>query len=82
MTARKSAMEANPGHALNNLLGKILGAAELALDRVTDPQAQAHLETIMALAEAGGEVVHAMNASRLPTGAAHPHTGPRGRARA
>ena len=44
-------------HALNNLLGKILGAAELALDHAREPQLRAELETIMGLSEEGASVV-------------------------
>lgn len=41
-------------HDLNNLLGKILGAAELALDQDCAPQVRQELETIIRLAEEGG----------------------------
>jgi len=41
-------------HDLNNLLGKILGAAELALDHDCAPQVREELETIIRLAEEGG----------------------------
>jgi len=44
------------GHALNNVLCKIIGSAELALDRVSDPVARAELEAIIALAEEAGRV--------------------------
>lgn len=46
-----------PGHSLNNLLCKIVGSAELALDRVADPDARRELDAIIRLAEAGGRLV-------------------------
>jgi hypothetical protein len=42
---------------MNNLLGKILGAAELALDQAREPRLRAELETIMALSEEGAALV-------------------------
>jgi hypothetical protein len=44
-------------HDLNNLLGKILGAAELALDEACAPQVRNELETIIRLAEEGGRLL-------------------------
>jgi hypothetical protein len=44
-------------HDLNNLLGKILGAAELALDQDCPPLARQELETIIQLAEEGGQLL-------------------------
>lgn len=44
-------------HDLNNLLGKILGAAELALDQDCGPQVREELETIIRLAEEGGQML-------------------------
>lgn len=44
-------------HALNNLLGKIIGSAELALDRVRDAEARTELESIITLAEQASVVV-------------------------
>jgi hypothetical protein len=44
-------------HALNNLLGKILGAAELALDHAHEHQVRTELETIIGLSEEGASVV-------------------------
>lgn len=44
-------------HELNNLLGKILGAAELALDHARGPEIRGELEMIIRLAEAGGMLV-------------------------
>jgi hypothetical protein len=41
------------GHGLNNLLGKIMGAAELALDHDSPPQVRGELNTILRLAEEG-----------------------------
>jgi nitrogen-specific signal transduction histidine kinase len=46
MTARQRTR-----HELNNLLGKIMGAAELALDRVRDPAARAELQLMIRCAE-------------------------------
>jgi len=51
---------ATASHDLNNLLGKILGAAELALDRATDPAVRAELELIADLAEEAGSLVAAL----------------------
>lgn len=48
------------GHALNNLLCKIVGSAELALDRVGDPGARRELEAIIQLAEAGALLVKSL----------------------
>ena len=42
---------------MNNLLGKIIGSAELALDRVRDEEARGELESIIALAEEAGAVL-------------------------
>lgn len=50
-------------HAFNNLLGKIVGSAELALDRVSDPLARAELTGIIALAETAADMVEALTAS-------------------
>lgn len=47
-------------HDLNNLLGKILGAAELALDQASGTQLRGELETIIRLAEEGGILLAAM----------------------
>ncbi|MFI4965348.1 MAG: hypothetical protein ACHP9T_08285 [Caulobacterales bacterium] len=47
-------------HTLNNLFGKILGAAELALDQPCGAQVCRELQTIMALAEEGGCIVSEM----------------------
>jgi len=46
-------------HALNNLLGKIMGAAELALDHGGSPEVRAELDTIIRLAEEGGQLTAA-----------------------
>jgi hypothetical protein len=48
------------GHALNNLLCKIVGSAELALDRVGDPDARSELDAIIRLAEAGALLVRSL----------------------
>jgi hypothetical protein len=54
-----------PRHELNNLLGKILGAAELAMDQPCGEPLRRELETIIALAEEGARIV-----------ARAPHNGP------
>lgn len=46
-------------HAVNNLLGKIMGAAELALDHAVSPALRAELDTIIRLAEEGGQLTAA-----------------------
>ena len=48
------------GHALNNLLCKIVGSAELALDRVGDAEARGELDAIIQLAEAGALLVRSL----------------------
>jgi hypothetical protein len=45
------------GHALNNVLCKIIGSAELALDRATDPQVRTELQAIIELSEEGAAMV-------------------------
>ena len=53
-------------HALNNLLGKIMGAAELALDQAVSAELRAELDTIIRLAEEGGQLTAALGrAERL-----------------
>ena len=47
-------------HDLNNLLGKILGSAELALDHTRVASVRAELYIIMLLAEDGGKLVQAL----------------------
>jgi hypothetical protein len=44
-------------HALNNLLTKILGAADLALVEPCAPQVRFELETILSLAQEGAALV-------------------------
>lgn len=51
------ALDARPDHELNNLFCKIIGSAELALDRVQDPGARTELELIIELTERGAELV-------------------------
>jgi len=46
-------------HALNNLFGKILGAAELALDLVDQPDVRHELETVLRLTEEAAALVAA-----------------------
>lgn len=48
-------------HELNNLLGKILGAAELALDHAHGPEIRGELEAIIRLAEEGGVLVSTLS---------------------
>jgi hypothetical protein len=40
-------------HTFNNFLGKIMGAAELALDHDSAPRVRGELNTILRLAEEG-----------------------------
>jgi hypothetical protein len=61
-------LQGSPGHTLNNLLGKIMGSAELALDRVTDPEARGELEAILDLAEASAALVKAWAEAPAPSG--------------
>lgn len=50
------------GHDFNNLLGRIIGSAELVLDRVTgDGEACAELERLMSTAEQGAGVVRRLS---------------------
>lgn len=44
-------------HALNNMLGKILGSTELALDLTDDPALRAELTLIADTAEQAGDLV-------------------------
>lgn len=60
MTLREAEDVAATRHALNNLLAKIMGAAELALDQSSDPPVRAELETIIGLAEEGGSLIAAL----------------------
>lgn len=53
-------------HELNNLLGKILGAAELALDATGEPAVRAELDTIIHLAEEGGEMIAGLGSAPAP----------------
>jgi hypothetical protein len=50
-------------HAFNNLLGKIMGAAELALDHDSPPQARGELNTILRLAEEGAGLAAELRAA-------------------
>ena len=54
--------EASVAHDLNNVLSKILGAAELALDAADHPAVRRELELIAALAEQGGGLVQELDA--------------------
>ncbi len=44
-------------HDLNNLLCKIMGSAELALDHANDPQVEHELRAILAHATSAAELV-------------------------
>jgi hypothetical protein len=57
--AETGAVEASPRHALNNLFAKIMGSAELALDRASDPVVRAELEAILDLTEAAAALANA-----------------------
>lgn len=50
-------------HDLNNVLGKIIGLAEMTQDQLADrPEAHAELETLIAVAEQGGRLVGRLEA--------------------
>lgn len=54
---------AGASHELNNLLGKIIGLAELTMDEVADrPGACAELETLISVAEQGAGLVRRLEA--------------------
>lgn len=53
-------------HQLNNLFGKILGAAELAMDQPCGEQLRQELETITHLAEEGGVLLAASPDAQPP----------------
>ena len=64
-------LAADACHDLNNLLGKIIGLAELTMDEIADrPGACAELETLISVAEAGALVVARLEASSPRTIAA------------
>jgi signal transduction histidine kinase len=50
-------------HTFNNLLGKIMGAAELALDHDSPPQVRGELSTILRLADEGAGLVAELRAA-------------------
>lgn len=52
-------------HALNNLLTKIMGAADLALLEPCKPQVRAELETILDLAQEGSVLITRLNTARF-----------------
>jgi hypothetical protein len=58
--------QASSAHDLNNLLCKIMGSAELALDLVAEPAARAELQGILNLAEQAGQLVQALAVDREP----------------
>lgn len=56
-------LAAGVSHELNNLLGKIIGLAELTADEVADrPNACAELETLISVAEQGARLVGRLEA--------------------
>lgn len=57
MTARPAMSAPELRHALNNLLTKIQGAADLALVQPCAPQVRSELETILTLADEGAALV-------------------------
>jgi hypothetical protein len=63
MTPRPEVGAQELRHALNNLLTKILGAADLALVEAPGPQVRAELETILSLAQEGAALVAYLSAS-------------------
>jgi hypothetical protein len=60
------AISAELRHALNNLLTKIMGAADLALIVNCAPQVRAELETIVGLAEEGAALIARPDAAPPP----------------
>lgn len=50
-------------HAFNNLLGKIMGAAELALDHDSPLQVRGELNTILRLGEEGAGLAAELRAA-------------------
>ena len=53
-------------HAFNNLLGKIMGAAELALDHAAPLPVRRELEAILQLTEEGAGLVAGLRAIAPP----------------
>jgi hypothetical protein len=53
-------------HELNNLLAKILGSAELALDHSREPAVRTELACIVQLAQEAGRVVAGKKAPSAP----------------
>ena len=58
-TERLSALS----HEFNNLLGKVMGAAELALDHDLPPQVRGELDAILRLAEEGAGLAAELRAA-------------------
>ena len=50
-------------HAMNNLLTKIMGAADLALVEPCGPQVRSELQTILDLAQDGSALIAQLNAT-------------------
>jgi hypothetical protein len=53
-------------HQVNNLLAKILGAAELALDVAAEDAVRRELELIAGLAEEGSRLIQTLQAAGPP----------------
>ena len=63
MTHAESEQLSALSHAFNNLLGKIMGAAELALDHASPPQVCSELDTILRLTEEGAGLAAELRAA-------------------
>jgi hypothetical protein len=61
MIARPAMSTSELRHVLNNLLTKIMGAADLALVETCTPQVRAEIETIVFLAQEGAALVAGLN---------------------
>jgi hypothetical protein len=63
-------MSGGPGlrHELNNVLAKIMGAAELALDQPMPDAVQDELRRILAFVENGAEIVRRLDLPASPAG--------------
>jgi hypothetical protein len=57
---------APPCHALNNVLGKILAAAELGMDNTRDRRARAEFQRIARLVDEGARLVETLAAALRP----------------
>lgn len=63
MTAPPAMSALELRHALNNLLTKILGAADLALIETCSPPVRSELQIIVSLAQEGAVLVTHLNAT-------------------